>query len=141
MIDWSDPSEHVTDHFTVKDCLFLHHWNRLATIGDGANLDALVRLCEKLEDIRGILACPMNVHCMFRSPEYNRMIGAPTTDVHSMSQACDFDCLPDLSSDAVKLALRPHLEILGIRMEDNGPNSSWVHIDIHPVGRARFFLP
>src|SRR5271166_1568596 len=69
--DWTDPTSIVTEHFTVNDCLMLHSWNRLATEADGANFDKLLVLCQVLEKVRDILNCPMNIHCMYRSPKYN----------------------------------------------------------------------
>lgn len=142
MIDWTNQECAVTEHFSVKDCLFLHHWGRLATADDGADMAKLLTLCQKLEEVRALFAgFPMNVHCMFRSPQYNKEIGAPANDVHSMSLACDFDCGPNFTTDAAKAVLVPELERLGIRMENNGAGSSWVHIDLHAVIHNRFFLP
>jgi hypothetical protein len=140
MIDWTNPNEQVTEHFTVNDCLMLHSWNRLATADDGADLDKLATLCAKMEEVRNALGCPINVHCMFRSQAYNQSQNIkPVADVHSMSLACDFDCNATMSIDDVHAKLEPLLESLGIRMERN--TTTWVHIDLHPVGNARYFLP
>lgn len=140
-MDWTNPTDHVTDHFTVKDCLFLHNWNRLATQDDGADFDKLLVLCQKLEEIRALLNCPMNVHCTFRSPEYNKeqSILLPTgMDVHAMNLACDFDCGPQLSIQQTKDLLQPQLDTLGIRMEFG--TTTWVHIDLHAPGPSgRYF--
>ena len=142
MIDWTNPSIQVTEHFTVKDCLYLHNWGRLATEADGADFDRLTELCFALEKVRDILNCPMRVHCIFRSEEYNKSIpGAPTSDPHSRSMACDFDCQPFMSCDDVKNTLLSHIEELGLRMEDNGAGATWVHIDLCPVIHNRFFKP
>src|SRR5271170_6667661 len=95
MIDWTNPTDQVSEHFSVNDCLMLHSWNRLATQDDGADFDKLTALCQILEQIRSTLNCPMNVHCMFRSTQYNleQNILPPTgLDVHAMNLACDFDC-------------------------------------------------
>jgi hypothetical protein len=119
----------------------LHQWNRLATPVDGMDIIKLTALCEKMENIRILLDIPINVHCMFRSHDYNKQIGAPPNDVHSMNLACDFDCLPKMTCDEVKAKLLPQLEQLGIRMENNGVGASWVHIDTHPVIHQRYFNP
>lgn len=140
MIDWTNPKDKVTEHFTVNDCLMLHNWNRLATDADGADFNALQTLCNKLEEVRTLLNCSMNVHCMFRSKEYNIEQGIllPTgDDVHAMNLAVDFDCGPNLTIQQVKDILEPQLEVLGIRMEFG--TTTWVHIDLHPVGNARYF--
>jgi hypothetical protein len=143
MIDWTDPTAQVTPHFIVNDALMLHNWNKLATEEDGCNFNRLETLCQKLEEIRTLLNCPMNVHCMFRSKEYNieQSILLPTgADVHSMSLACDFDCNKDMSIQDVKDALESQLDSLGIRMEKG--TTTWVHVDLHSVGPSgRYFTP
>ena len=67
MIDWNDEHCQVTEHFTVKDCLYLHAWGKLASINDQVYLHKLFALCQKLEEIHAILDCKLNVHSMFRS--------------------------------------------------------------------------
>jgi hypothetical protein len=138
-IDWTNENANVTEHFLVKDCLMLHSWNRLATEIDGADFDKLVALCNKMEEVRAVLGCPINVHCMFRSQDYNlQVVKAIPNDVHAQSLACDFDCGSAHSIDEVHTILLPQLEQLGIRMEQNTPG--WCHIDLHPVVNARYFL-
>ena len=139
MIDWTDSNCQVSEHFTVGDALTLHSWNRLATVTDGADFQKLEALCQKMEQIRSILGCPINVHCMFRSIDYNKALGIiPNDDVHAQSEACDFDCGKTLSIDDIHTKLLPLLESLGIRMERNTP--TWVHVDLHPVVNSRYFL-
>jgi Peptidase M15 len=140
-IDWTDSSANVTDHFTVGDCLTLHSWNRLANESDGLNddgKDRLVALCQKMEQIRTLLNCPINVHCMFRSQDYNsKIVGAIPDDVHAQFLACDFDASPNKTISEIQSILEPVLEQYGIRMERNTP--TWVHIDLHPVVHQRYF--
>ena len=140
-IDWTNKDMQVTDHFTVGDCLTLHAWNRLATESDGVTDDTktyMVELCQKMEKIRTILGCPMNVHCIYRSPEYNtEVVGAIANDVHSLGQAIDFDCNGHHTIDEVHAILEPLLEQNGLRMERN--TNTWIHLDIHPVKNARYF--
>lgn len=142
-IDWTDPKCQVTEHFTVNDCLMLHSWNRLATAADGADFDKLITLCNKLEEIRTLLNCPINVHCMFRSKEYNiaQSILLPTgNDVHAQCLAVDLDCNSNLTIQNVKDILEPKLEALGIRLERGTTN--WVHVDLRPPGPSgRYFTP
>ena len=142
MIDWTDPTSQISAHFTVKDVAYLHQWNRLANESDGldsAMKDKLVALCQTLETIRSFIGFPMNSHCGFRSKAYNKLIGAPESDVHEQGLALDFDCSPNMSISDVQAKLRPKLEELGIRMERNTP--TWVHVDTHAVGNAREFYP
>lgn len=143
MADWSDPSNQVSTYFKVKEALFLPSWGRMAQDSDGLNDDIranLEALCAKLDVIRAFLACPMNVHCMYRPPSYSAQVGGSSTDVHTKGMAIDFDCNADMTCDQVKEHLLPMLEQWGVRMENNGAGAGWVHIDIHPVGNARYFL-
>lgn len=138
-INWTNMDENVTENFTVRDCLMLHSYNRLATAQDGADFDKLVDLCNKMEEVRNILACSVNVHCMYRSEAYNQSQGIkPVRDVHSMNEACDFDCHETLTIQEVKDKLEPYLDQLNIRMERK--TTTWIHIDLHSVGPSgRYF--
>jgi len=142
-MDWTNPTDHVTDHFTVNDCLMLHNWNRLATEADGADFDKLTILCQKLEEVRAALGAPMSVHCMFRSTQYNIAQGIllPTgKDVHTQNLACDFDCNSTMSIQDVKDKLEPLLDQLDIRMERG--TATWVHVDLRAPGPSgRYFTP
>jgi hypothetical protein len=140
-IDWTDSTAQVTDHFTVGDCITLHSWSRLANESDGLDEDGknkLIALCQKMEEIRTLLDCPINVHCMFRSQKYNQqVVKAIPNDVHAQCLAADFDANSKYTIDEVHTILEPKLESLGIRMEKN--TDTWVHIDLHPVMNARYF--
>jgi Peptidase M15 len=143
MPDWTNPQDQITPHFSISDALMLHEWNRLATEADGADFDKLTVLCQKLEQVRAILGCPLNIHCMFRSTAYNLAQGIlPPTglDVHALNEACDFDAGNNLSIQQVKDALEPQLEQLGIRMEKG--TTSWIHVDLRTPGPSgRYFTP
>jgi len=142
-IDWTNPECKVTTHFTVSDCLMLHSWNRLANeaqdgVTDGGKAK-LITLCQKMEEVRVLLGCPINVHCMYRSPDYNaQVVKAIPDDVHAQFLACDFDCGKFLTIDQVHGILEPFLEKYGIRMERNTP--TWVHLDLRTPGPSgRYF--
>lgn len=143
-INWEVPTCSITQHFLVGDAIALHSWDRLATEEDGLTDDGkakLVVLCNKMEEIRKILGCGLNVHCMYRSPKYNQeVVKVPEKyihDVHSTFEACDFDANEKYTIDQVHAILEPLLEQLNIRMERNTPG--WCHIDVHPVGHQRYF--
>lgn len=141
-IDWTDPTSQVSPHFTVRECLYLPTWGRLANEADGLNTDIqaqLVALCAKMEQVRDFLGAPINVHCMYRPPAYNLVIGAPENDVHSQGQAIDFDCNPQITCDQVRATLCTVLDQFEIRMERGTTN--WIHLDIHVVGHQRYFYP
>ena len=141
-IDWISPASKITEHFTVGDMTMLHEWNRLANDMDGFTDGMKARiivLCQKMEEVRALLGCPMNVHCGFRSQEYNKqVVKAIPNDVHAMGLAIDFDCNPHMTIDQVKAKLEPELDKLGIRMERG--TTTWVHLDLHAVGPSgRYF--
>lgn len=140
-IDWSNKDMQVTDHFTVGDCLTLHSWNRLATDSDGLTDETksnMIFLCQKMEQVRNALGCPINVHCIYRSPDYNtQVVKAIAHDVHSLGEAIDFDCNGHFTINELHQKLEPMLEGLNLRMERN--TLTWIHLDTHPVKNARYF--
>jgi len=75
---------------------------------------------------------------MFRSSKYNaEVVKAIPNDVHQQCLAVDFDTNGHHTIDESHAILEPLLERLGMRMERNTP--TWVHLDLHPVGNARYF--
>ena len=143
-LDWNDPNCKVSKYFTVKECLWLPSWNRMANDSDGLTPQIkanLIALCGKLDIVRDYLNCPINVHCMYRSPKYSELVGGFSTDVHTGNGgvAVDFDCNPNLSCDEIKNLLLPCIENWSLRMEDNGAGASWIHLDNHAVIHNRFF--
>lgn len=144
MINWDTYSYPVSKYFNVSDCIYLHHWNRLARDIDGLNeamKKNLLHLCLKLDVVREFFGRPMVSHCMFRSREYNAYIGGAKDSAHIDGLACDFH-ISTLNCDVVRKALLPHLEEWGFRMEDN-PGSAWVHLDLREPeeGHSRYFKP
>ena len=101
----------------------LHAWNRLANESDGLTEEGkekLIILCNKMEEIRELLSCPINVHCMYRSPEYNKeIVKAIPNDVHASFQACDFDTNGHHTIEEAQAILEPKLEELGIIVSFN----------------------
>lgn len=139
-MDWTDTEAQITSHFKVKEALMLHNWNRLATLDDGFVPSDIIQTCEMMEKIRDFLNCSINVHCMYRSPEYNVEIGAPIHDVHSLSMACDWDALPILTIEQTIEKLLPKLEEFQIRLEKGTTN--WLHTDWRMPGPSgRYFTP
>lgn len=144
-INWEDASCKLTAHFTVKDCLWLNQWKRLATEEDGLTDEIktnLLTVLTKMETIRSKVGGPLNVHSMYRPPRYSLLVGGSATDVHTLGKACDFDA-GDISCDDVKQLLLASLDNLDMRLEDNGDGAGWVHVDVKTLlpGHNRFFKP
>jgi putative chitinase len=141
-MDWSKADEKVTEHFTVKECIWLPQWNRLATAADGLSEEYknnLIKLMKAMEKIRTMLNRPIFVHVTYRSYDYNKLIGGAANSAHTKGMACDFH-VGGMTCDEVRNKLLPKLEELGLRMEDL-PGSNWVHVDNRYQGGKRFFKP
>jgi hypothetical protein len=147
-INWTDPKAHVSPHFTVRECLWLKQWGRMAICADGLTdhvKEQLWRFCNgPLEAARAILGAPINVHCMFRPRAYNKLVGGAPDSAHICRldwAACDFD-VTGLPCDAARARLESHLERLGCRMErPRDPKAEWVHLDNREPfpGQPRYF--
>lgn len=144
-IDWSNPASQVSQWFTVKECIWLPKWDRLASesyINDGLTEDvkfALYALCNQMDHIRNFIEAPLIVHCTFRTVQYNQLVGGAEHSSHIKGEAMDWHA-EGLDCDKVRELLIPSLESLGMRMEDR-PGSNWIHTDISKVISHRFFKP
>ena len=150
-ISWTSPTHKISNHFTVKDACLLPSWGVMhhPSLIEEANILAMAASMEK---VRAIVGKPINVHCWIRptlancpGPHYmgNYNLAAGSTAPHSahiLGNAVDWDCGDDC--DSTRAFLLPHIEALGLRME-NRPGSTWIHLDCVPVppGGHRFFLP
>ncbi len=138
-INWSDPTAKITANFTVKEACWLPTWGKLhsPTIREQA---ALQQTCALMEKVRAVISRPIDVHCMIRPTEYNKLIGGAKQSPHIFGLACDFS-VPGVQCDEVRDDLLPFLNIWKVRMEDK-PGSNWVHLDLYPAASGRrFFKP
>lgn len=143
MIDWSNPNEKISDHFTVRESIWLPSWNRMATPEDGLNDEVnenLIYLFHAMDKIREFIAKPIRVHVAYRPVEYNREIGGARASAHIIGKAVDWDC--GEFCDETRMRLISMLKVWDVRME-NRQGSNWVHIDTMPVvdGGNRYFYP
>ncbi len=130
-VNITNPSEHIADHFTVKEAIWLPQWNRLAKEADGLNRDVqrnLLRTFDKMDTIRHFFNRPIIVHSGFRSKAYNQHIGGAPKSAHVEGLACDFH-VDGLPCDIVRLILKTKVEEFGVRLEWK-PGSNWVHLDL-----------
>ena len=150
MIDWTDPSDKVSKHFSVWEALFLPKWNRLANESDGLTDEIksnLINLCEHMDFVRLYFNAPINTHCTFRPVLYNTLVKGAKNSAHLFGMAMDFDVLGMTCKAAQeKILADKKLEIWLMRMEDNTKSNTvlpaWVHLDLRvpPTGN-RFFIP
>ncbi len=151
MIDWTNPVDKVSNHFSVKECLWLPQWGRMANESDGLTDDVktnLILLCDALDTVRDYFGVPMNVHCMFRPTLYNALVKGAKSSAHLIGSACDFDVSGKTCKEAQdKILSNKKLEIWMMRMEDNTKGGTvlptWIHLDLRvPLpGHPRFFIP
>ena len=143
-IDWTNPEDKVSPHFTVKDAIWLPSWNRLATEQDGLNddiksalLDLFTNCMEPLYELLG----PIITHVSYRPEAYNKLIGGAPNSGHKLGKCCDFHASAHSINEAKDLILLHNmLEKLNCRMEKG--TSSWIHIgNDYTPGHNRFFLP
>lgn len=141
-IDWNSPNSKISEHFTVKEALWLPQWNRMADATDGLDeivKQNLIQTFAKLDLIRLVFGKSITVHCAYRPDKYNTLVKGAKNSAHKYGQAVDFDVY-SFDCDEVREVLKPKLEELQLRMEDL-PKSNWVHIDTRAPINSRFFRP
>lgn len=149
-IDWNNPASPISRHFTVREALWLPTWGRLAREADGLTdeiRDTLARFASRVMDPLRDLLGEIIVHCWYRPPTYNALIGGAPGSAHMCLgtwAACDFHVENSgtiTGCAATRSTIMPWLEPLQIRMEDIIGN--WIHVDSHPLigGQARVFSP
>lgn len=154
-INWSEPSCKISEFFTVKDAIFLERWGRLARESDGLTLEIKKNIHfmanEKMDMLRRLIGRAIYIKSWFRSKAYNILIGGAEFSMHMTGLAVDW--WADMDSDGDRdgkdvdqlkaFFLKHGLQVLGLRMEDNGTGATWIHNDCKPVplGGRWFFLP
>lgn len=145
-IDWTDFASKISQHFTVKEALWLPQWNRLANESDGLD-DAvkanLIELCNKLDIVRNYFGASMNIHCMYRPDVYNALVHGAPMSAHKIGRAADFDVSGMSCGDAIQQILDNNmLEVWNLRCENNGPQPTWIHLgNDYQVGHNYYFKP
>ena len=147
-IDWLDPKSKVSTNFTVKECLWLPQWNRLANEADGLNEAVkaeLIATAAKMDELRDLLTIPIIIHCWFRPTEYNKLVGGAAKSAHLEGKAVDFHFKNWNCDEARKYFAGPDCRVLKhleMRMEDL-PGANWIHLDTRavPEGGNRIFKP
>jgi hypothetical protein len=152
-VNWSDPKATISRHFTVREAIWLNGWGRLATSKDGLTDHVKAQICvfaEKMDAVREFIGSPIVVHRWWGPALYNAEVGGRQGSKHlSLGDwsACDFHAnIPgchDVSDSCqhIRAILLPKLEEWGLRMEKNGLDAPWVHLDNAPVLYTRYFKP
>lgn len=109
---------------------------------DGFNAEIkanLVWLCRRMDVVQDFLGDKINIHSVYRPPEYNTLVKGSINSAHLKGMAMDFD-VPFWDCDAIRAKLLPKIEDWDLRME-NSPGANWIHLDTAPVVNRRFFRP
>lgn len=141
MIDWKDPKSKVSKYFTVKECLWLPQWNRMANEEDGLTDEIkqnIIQLCYQMDVVREYLNSPINVHCFYRPDAYNKLVGGAANSAHKDGMAIDWDT-PGINCNELRPKLVDKLEEWCLRCEDHQGN--WIHLDSRSVGPSGRFFP
>lgn len=140
------PTDPISKYFTWKDALWLPKWNRMANESDGLTpqvLSNLKLLFDKMDIVRDFIQRPIIVHCAYRPLLYNQAIRGAKDSAHMALEpgvaAVDFNvrgmnCMP------AKMEFLPMLEVWNMRLEKNGIDANWLHLDIGRTGK-RYFNP
>lgn len=148
--DWSAAQDKASRHFTVREALFLPSWGRMAVEQDFPGLPDwptvlanLQPFLAKMDTVRDWFGAPIRVHVTVRPPAYNLRIGGAYSSAHIYGMACDFDVQGIECGNAIESILQNGmLDTWGLRMEDNGPLPSWIHLDAREPGpTGRYFKP
>ena len=142
MIDWKDGSSKVSKYFTVKECLWLPQWNRLANDTDGLTSQIkanLVNLCQKMDVVREFFGQSINVHVTYRPEAYNTLVKGAKASSHVQGMAMDFH-VSGIDCDDARAKLEGQLNALDMRMEKL-PGGNWVHLDTRTPGPSGRYFP
>lgn len=146
-INWKDGKSLVSKYFSVHECIFLPSWARMATEEDGLNdeiKDNLIKLCSAMDLVREYFDKPINVHVTYRPEDYNNQVHGAQHSQHKIGLAMDFDVKDLTCKDAIASILADNkLEEWSMRMENNGSDPTWIHLDLKEVieGHSRYFIP
>jgi len=144
-----EPSDKISKYFTYKEALWLPSWSRMAMELDGLDVAVLHRLknlFSLMDHVREYFNAPINVHCAYRPKDYNELVKGAKASAHladrDMLAAVDFDVKGMDCKTAITRILNSNLlDTLKLRMENNGPNPTWVHLDTKPCAKDRYFTP
>ena len=151
-----NPEDNITLNFKWKEALWCTGFNEnhTPTLDEFVSIKAMA---SKMEQVREIFShvykqnIKIIVHSWIRpnmfwntdsqkhGEDYNDFIGGAINSAHIYGCAVDFHPHPIISCNNGRKVLLPHLERLGLRMENYPGN--WIHIDTKPVLSNRFFRP
>ena len=124
----------LSEHFTLGELIASEIATRkgLDNSPTGVELDNLVRLAQKLEEVRKVLGKPVMVNSAFRSIEVNEAVGGVKTSQHCLGCAADIR-IPNMTPDEVCRAIIAsdiQFDQLIREFWDKEKGGGWTHISI-----------
>lgn len=123
----------LTPHFTLDELTSSDTAVRrgIDNRADTPILRNLVRLAEKLEEVRALVDRPLSVSSGYRCPDLNRWVGGSATSAHVLGLAADFVC-----RGMTPKALAETIRDSGIEFDQLIYEGTWVHLGLS-VGKPR----
>ena len=118
----------LSEHFSLAELTASEIAARkgLENYPTGVELDNLVRLAEKLEEVRKVLGKPIMINSAFRSIEVNAAVGGVKSSQHCLGCAADIR-VPNMTPDeVVKAIIASKIQYDQLIREFD----SWTHISI-----------
>lgn len=151
-INWLDPKAKVTENFTVRELCWLPSWGIMHQPNEEEQAN-LLKLANKMEEIREFIGKAINVHVAIRPSSvncpgsgyhgrnYNSSVGGAPNSAHQKGLAMDLNFY-SMTCDEARYILERELIKFDLYMERK-PGSSWVHLNLEDgVKRSnRYFIP
>jgi zinc D-Ala-D-Ala carboxypeptidase len=150
-IDWTNPEAKVSKFFTTAEVLWLPSWQVMHVPSEDEK-NNILKQAAKMDLIREFLGTPIKIHSWIRpilnnpssehhGQDYNAFVKGAKNSAHKIGLATDWDAGEKCIDTINKILFAKKLEEFNLRMENNGPDPSWIHIDCAPVIVYRYFNP
>lgn len=148
-IDWKNPKAKVSKYFTVGECTYLPSWKCYHYPSDLEKKN-LIAQSKKMDLVRELINKPIIIHVWIRPSKlnnpksqhhgqnYNKFIKGASKSGHLVGKAADFH-VKGMACEAAKQKILPKLKEFKLRMENNGTQANWIHVDSKPVIFRRYF--
>jgi hypothetical protein len=128
-----DLSEHLTQHFTLREMLYSYTAQRLGMlnpIDSPAVVDNLRMLCQQvLEPLRTAMNEPIIISSGYRSDCLNYVVGGSPNSQHRRGEAADIYCREEWQARFYYDFMRLHLPFDQLLLEHRKKNNAWwVHV-------------
>lgn len=124
--------KYLSEHFTFAE-LTHTDMRQFDNTPPEAIMPNLVRMANKLEEVRDLLNAPIHVNSCYRSKKVNDAVGSKDTSKHREGLAADFKC-PKFGDpmDIVKAIADSDIDFDQLILEFYDPESGrgWIHLGI-----------